>query len=251
MRNEPLFYLSLIIQIFMLVHVFRTRRPIYWAFIIFFTPLLGSLIYFIVELLPEIMGNPKTKKTFRGIRKSVNPGANIQKLEKTHKLSGSVDAARHLAKTLIENNRAEEAIKHYKSTLKGIYADDPDLLLGLAEAEFANQEYEKTIKTLDKLRVKNPSYRSASGHLMYARSLVYCNATETAKEEYESVITYFSGAEARCRYAELLETTGACDEALELYTEIVNEADLAPQHYNKTQKMWVVKSKEAIKRLSN
>ena len=48
----------------MLVHVFRTRRPIYWAFIIFFTPLLGSLIYFIVELLPEIMGNPKTKKTF-------------------------------------------------------------------------------------------------------------------------------------------------------------------------------------------
>ena len=46
----------------MLVHVFRTRRPIYWAFIIFFTPLLGSLIYFIVELLPEIMGNPKTKK---------------------------------------------------------------------------------------------------------------------------------------------------------------------------------------------
>ena len=71
---------------------------------------------------------------------------------------------------------------------------------------------------------------------MYARSLVYCNATETAKEEYESVITYFSGAEARCRYAELLETTGAFDEALELYTEIVNETDLAPQHYKKTQK---------------
>ena len=46
-------------------------------------------------------------------------------------------------------------MSHYKNILTGIYREDPDLLLGLAEAQFANQAYDECIITLDFLREKN------------------------------------------------------------------------------------------------
>jgi hypothetical protein len=44
-----------------------------------------------------------------------------------------------------------EAIEHYEKALTGLYEDDPDLLLGLAQAQFANADYEKSKQTLEGL----------------------------------------------------------------------------------------------------
>ena len=244
----PALGLSFIIQIALIVHVLKTGRPYYWAFIIFI-PGVGPLVYFIVELLPELMGSQQSRSALRGIKKTLDPTGDLRQKQKEHKLSGSVDATRHLAAELLESGQYEEAIKHYENALTGIYSDDPDLLLGLATAQFSCQQFDVARQTLDKLIEKNPDYRSAEGHLIYARSMEACGDADKAREEYAAVVAYFAGAEARLRFGAFLEAQGDKDAALSEYREIITAADLAPRHYLKAQKKWISDAKSGIKRL--
>ena len=245
-----IFYgLTLIIQIALIVHVFRTGRPMYWAFVIFFLPAVGSIAYAIVELLPEWSGSIRGQRAMRSVKKTLDPGAELRRRERHLGMSGSVDAARHFARELAENGRFAEAIEHYESALTGLYEHDPDLLLGLAEAQFGDQRYEDAQETLERLNEQNPEYRSGPAHLLYARTLEQNEDLEEAQKEYEAVAGYFAGAEADVRYARLLEKLGKHDEALRHYEDVLAAAELGPRHYRKAQKEWIGEAREAVKRI--
>jgi len=242
--------ISLIIQIALIVHVLRTGRPIYWVFLILFLPFIGSIAYFAVELLPELSGNHGARRAMRGIRRTLDPNADLRARQRQLQMSGTVDAARHLAGELVESGRYEEAIEHYETSLRGLYENDPDLLLGLAEAQFGNEQFEKARDTLNRLSEHNPNFRSADGHLLYARALEKLDELQQAEVEYKNVSAYFAGAEAKQRYAALLERLGRADEAKILYEDIVNTAELAPRHYRKAQRRWIRSAKESLKQLA-
>jgi len=247
-----IFYgLTLIIQIALIVHVFRTGRPMYWAFIIFFLPMVGSIAYAIVELLPEWSGSIRGQRAMRSVRKTLNPGAELKRRELHLGMSGSVDAARHFARELTESGRSAEAIEHYENALSGLYEHDPDLLLGLAEAQFGDERYEDAQETLERLNEHNPEYRSGPAHLLYARTLEQNGDLEEAEQEYKAVAGYFAGAEADVRYARLLEKVGKPDEALRHYEDVLTAADIGPRHYRKAQKRWLAEARDAVRRLQS
>lgn len=250
MIGQSIWFLTIAVQIGLIVHVLRTGRPVFWAFVIFFAPLIGSLVYFFVELLPELSGNPRARTALRGIRKSLDPNADIRKLKKQHELSGSVDAARHLADELIAAGRFEEAVDHYQGALKGMYEHDPNLLLGLAEAQFGHEDFVASKNTLERLATENPNFKSAPGHLLYARTLENSDAAEAALEEYAAVSVYYAGAEAKCRFATLLEREGQSERALELFQDLVDSAELAPRHYRRAQREWIAQAKDGVGRLT-
>jgi hypothetical protein len=200
-------------------------------------------------LRARLLQHRHARSAIRGIRKRLDPEADIRRHKKMHKLSGSVDAARHLAGELVASGRFDEAIRHYEEALKGLYEHDPDLLLGLAQAQFGHGEFSKAQATLNTLIEHNPDFRSQDGHLIYARSAEECGDLEKAEEEYKAVATYYSGAEAEIRYARLLEKVGKASEALPVYQDVVTAAELAPRHYRKAQKAWIAEAREGIKRL--
>ncbi|MGI9206262.1 MAG: tetratricopeptide repeat protein [Woeseiaceae bacterium] len=245
----PAFGLSLIVQIALIVHVLKTGRAYYWIFVIFL-PGVGPLVYFIVELLPELLESRRGRSAVRGIRKTLDPGADLRQRQKEHKLSGSVDATRRLAGELLESGETEKAIAHYETALTGLYEHDPDLLLGLATAQFGNEQFDYARQTLDRLIEHNPDYRSPDGHLLYARSVEACGDGDKAREEYAALVEYYAGAEARVRYGAFLESQGDNALALNEYEEIMTAADLAPRHYLIAQKHWINEAKAGIKRLN-
>jgi len=246
----PIIVLTVLVQIGLIIHVVRTGRPMYWVFIILIAPGIGSIAYAIIELLPELSGNVRTRNAMRGVRKTLDPGGDLRRREKELRLSGSVDAARHLADELMDSGRYQEAIAHYENTLTGLYENDPDLLLGLATAQFGNEQFDDARQTLERLIEENPDFRSSEGHLLYARSMEACGDTEKAREEYAAVTAYYAGAEARARYGHFLESQGDKEAALAEYEEIIVAADLAPRHYRKAQKSWINEAKAGIRRLS-
>jgi hypothetical protein len=243
--------ISLVIQIALVVHVLKTGRAIYWVYLIMFIPVVGWVAYLIVEVLPELSGNRQARSALRGIRKTLDPNADIRHREKLHQLSGSVDAARLLAAELVASGRFAEAVQHYEEALKGLYEYDPDLLLGLAQAQFGNEEFAKTRATLETLIEHNPDFRSAEGHLLFARSVEECGDLQKAEEEYKAVASYFSGAEAKIRYARLLEKINNAEEALSVYKDVVTVAELAPRHYRKAQKAWIAEARANIRKLGS
>lgn len=245
----PYLGLSFIIQLALIVHVFRTGRPVYWAFIIFFLGPIGPIAYLLVELLPEWVRGYQGQKTMKTVRKALDPGGEIRRQERQHRLSGSVEAARRLARELTGHGRYDEAIERYEDALSGLYEHDTDLLAGLAQAQFGKGECEQAKTTLERLAEHNPDYRSPETHLLYARTLEECGQLEEAEQEYEDVAGRFAGAEARVRYARLLERLERPDEALEQYDEVLANAEFAPRHYRRAQRRWIGEAKDGVKRL--
>lgn len=243
--------LTLILQVALAVHVLKTGRPIYWIFLIMFLPAVGSIAYCIVELLPELSGNWRARSAIRSVRKTLDPEAELRLRERQHRLSGSVDAARRLAGELCDAGRYDEAVLHYQESLTGLYERDPDLMLGLARAQFGSGDFESSRKTLDDLTLHNPDFKSSDGHLLYARVNEELGDLEKAEQEYQAVAAYFAGAEAKARYAALLERLNKSDEARAIYRDVVEAAELAPKHYRKAQKAWISQAKEGLKRLTD
>lgn len=243
--------LSALLQIALIVHAVRTGRAPYWIWILFLAPGIGAAAYIVIELLPELMASRGARQAFRGVQKTLNPGADLRQLQREHRLSGSVDASRRLANELIAIGKFQEAIEHYENALTGLYEDDPDLLLGLAQAQFENGAYAQAKQTLDRLIEKNPDFKSPEGHLLYARSAEQCGEMTLAESEYKAVAGYFAGAEAKVHYAIFLERIGKSDEALQVYKDIADTAELAPRHYRIAQKQWLGIARDAVSRLSN
>ena len=97
----------------------------------------------------------------------------------------------------------------------------------------------------------NPDYKSADGHLIYARATEACGDEEKALEEYEAVTAYYAGAEARLRYGLFLEKLGRKEKALEQLEEIIATAELAPRHFRKAQREWIAEARNGIERLTS
>lgn len=241
--------LSGILQISLIVHAIRTNRSPYWIWILFLVPGIGSAAYIVVELLPELLGSRGARGAIHGLNKALNSGSNLRRRQREHQLSGSVDTARNLATELIASGKSSEAIELYEKALTGLYENDPDLLLGLARAQFDSSAYDEAKRTLDRLIEENPDFKSPEGHLLYARAAEQCGDLALAAHEYGAVAAYYAGAEAKVRYALFLERIAKNDDAVEIFEDVVHSAELAPRHYRKAQKKWLEIAKDAVTRL--
>jgi hypothetical protein len=242
----PYLTLSLIVQAILIIHVLKTGRPFFWVFLLVFLPGIGPLIYVVMEILPSLTGGLAARRAARRVGKLVDPGRSLRQHQLDYERSRNVDTATRLANELVREGRPDEAIKVCEEARGGVFADDPTLLLTLASAQFAKRAFGEAVATLDALRAKNPQFRSADGHLLYARALEEEGQTAKAIEEYAALARYYPGAEARVRLAQLHERTGDTETARRLFRQIVDDARLAPKHFQRAQREWIDLAKKAL-----
>jgi hypothetical protein len=226
----PIALVIITLQILCGLHVVKTGRQLYWLFIIIIAPLIGCLIYFVAEMLPEIQRHraPKPRDPNRSLREA------LERLDE----SDTVDNRRAVAEEYLRLNDGYSALDLYKSCLTGVHQDDPTLLYGLARAEFAVKNFAAATDALDRLRAANPDYQSPDAHLLYARALDEQARWDEARREYESLAGYYPGAEAKCRYAMMLKKSGDIGRARVLFAEVVKALDRAGRAYIRDQRDW-------------
>ncbi len=244
-----LFVLSLILQALLIVHCIKTGRNQIWIWVLALLSYAGVIAYLAAELIPDLLRSRTTKRTVRGVRKALDPGANLRVLENQVRVTGGVDARQRYAEELLRLNRPREAVETYRETLTGLYEHDPNLMLGLARAQFAAEEAGEARATLDALIQHNPDFRSQEGHLLYARALETEGDTVRALEEYQTLAGYFSGAEATVRYARLLRASGSTAEARKQLRGLLDQAALAPDHYRRGQENWLREAERVLAEL--
>jgi hypothetical protein len=234
--GAPLVVLA--IQVFFAVHAIRHGKG-GWVFLIVFFPLVGSLIYLVVEFLPELRARGSVSGAARRVKERINPAAEIQRLEDQVALSNSLVNRMALARGYLRVGRAEEAITLYQQSLVGLYADDPQLLSELAHACHATGRLAEARETFERLRAST-SLLSTEQLLLSALIHEDAGEAEAAAAEYERVLARpVIGEEARCRYALLLRQLGRGSEATALFDAIVRHARLSPAHYRKAEKAWI------------
>jgi hypothetical protein len=231
--------LSTLIAIALIVHCIRTGRNWLWVTVLLFLPGLGSIAYVLVEIIPGLLHSQGTQRAVRGVSRALNPGQDLRRYQDEARMTGDVASRQRYAEELIRHHRAPEAIEIYAQALRGLYEHDPNLMLGLARAQFANAAFTDARATLDALRQQNPDFRSPDGHLLYARALEGEGNQEKALEEYAAVASYYAGAEAPLRYARMLRATGKTEESRRVLKELLEHARLAPRHYRRMQQQWL------------
>jgi hypothetical protein len=236
--ENPLALIPLALIAVCVVHAVRRGNIFPWIYIIVFLPGIGSLIYLAVEIVPEIVRGRGAARVKSGAAAMIDPNKSFREAHRAAQLVGSVDSKRALAEAYMARGGYADAVEIYRDTAQGQFKDDPALLLGLARAQFLNNDPAGAQASLDALQAADPSLVSADAHLIYARALEAQGRNDEALAEYRRLVPYYSGEEARARYAMLLEKTGARDEARALYEEIVKLLDGAPRRYQQAQKEW-------------
>jgi hypothetical protein len=231
--------LSLALQVGLIIHVIKTGRNQLWIWVLLFLPLAGPIAYLAVEILPEVFGSRTARRTARGLKKAIDPGADLRRLEQEARVTSNVASRQNYADELVRHGRFEEAIAQYRSVLTGLYEHDPKLLLGIARAQFGKGEAAEARATLDSLRRANPDFHSPDGQLLYARALESEGNVQKALEQYASLAGSYPGAEAAVRYAQLLFVQGRRAEAQRVARDLLDQARIAPAHYRRAQRSWL------------
>jgi hypothetical protein len=234
-----LLLISYIIQALLIVHCIKTGRNQIWIWVLAMLPVASIIAYLAAELVPELLRSRATARTVRGVKKALDPEADLRRLAQQASISGGVDASQRYAEELRKAGRAMEAADVYRQCLRGLYEFDPNLLLGLARAEFAAKEATAARSTLDVLLKNNPEFRSAEAHLLYARALEQEGLALRALDEYKALAAYFPGAEAAVRYAQLLCAQSQKDLARTVLKAVLDQAAASPVHYRRTQETWI------------
>ncbi len=161
----------------------------------------------------------------------LDPGADLRRYENEARVGGNVASLQRYAEELTRQGRYDEAIAQYRKALTGLYEHDPNIMLGIAQAQFGKGDPSAARQTLDDLIRLNPDFRSPQGHLLYARALEGEGNVAKALDEYKVLATSYPGAEAGARYAQLLKSQGKPDDARKVAQEMLEASRIAPAHY--------------------
>lgn len=124
----------LIVQVLLVVHVFRNHKPTYWIFLLLFMPFIGAMAYILLEILPEWRSGRQGAQVADSITRMVNPTGQLKALEAQLANANTMANRIAYADELVRCGHYQEGIARYQEDLRGIYADDIDLRKKLATA---------------------------------------------------------------------------------------------------------------------
>jgi hypothetical protein len=220
----PLIVLTAIIQLCFVVHVIRTGRPYYWAVIIMSFPVVGCVAYYFVEVFPNSREHRSARRAAAGIVRALQPDAAFKRRMQEVETCGSVDNKAALADECLRMGFTEDAVRLYQGCLAGPHANDPQLLFGLAQAQFGHQQFEHAEQSLARLRDAHPAFKAQEARLLRARILEGLGRDQEALREYEELVDIYVGLEAKVRYGQLLRRMGYETQACSVFRGVVDYA---------------------------
>ncbi len=212
--------LHILLALFCAVHVLRSGQQLYWLFILFAFPLLGSLVYFFMIYMPNSRLERGALKAVSAAAKAMDPGKAVRAARADFDETPTAQNQMRLAAALLDAGQAEEAAKLYEGGLKGPFASDPDLRFGAARAFVESRRFAEALTHLEQLRTNRPDYRPDAVSLLLARSLAGTSRQAEAREEYERTLQRFGTFESHAEYAIWALATGDASTAARLQSEI-------------------------------
>lgn len=193
--------LHLLVALFFAVHAVRSRRELYWLLILFWFPLLGSLVYFFAIYLPESRLERTIGKVGQTVRNTLDPGRALRDAQQEFDLAPTAHNQTKLANAMLDAGMFKEAVEQFDACLRGPFAGDAAIIFAAGRARLAYGKPAEAIGMLEGLRNKQPGYRPEQLSLTLAKAYSAANMNDRARAEFADVVERFSGIEARVEYA--------------------------------------------------
>ncbi|HEY1425766.1 MAG TPA: PLDc N-terminal domain-containing protein [Caulobacteraceae bacterium] len=239
--------ISLLISIALCVHVVRTNQQIFWIFVILFVPVLGSLVYIVAVIVPEMVGGTRAKRMGMAARDALDPTREYRMAKNAVADTGTVHNQMRLAAAAAALGRHGEAEQLYAEAAHGIHADDPALLLGRANALIELGRQPEALPLLDKLADEQAT-RSPTTALAQARVYEALGRYKEADGAYQWAAGRLPGLEALARYAVFLAGSGRREEAADHLAEIDRRIERSNAQFRRESRPWRDLAAQALAR---
>jgi hypothetical protein len=239
--------LTAVVQAFFVLHVLRTGRPFWWALVITATPLVGCLAYYFVEILPRSRQLNNARRMSVHVKSALVPHSALRRrlaeLQNCPSVSNKVAAAEEFSRC----GMYHRAVCLYDEALRGIYANDPQLLLGLARAHVNNHTFEQARGVLERLSRIDARFRPEEVRLLDARALEGLGRVDEALRAYRELSEVYVGLEVKCRHGLLLKRLQRIDEANRVFDDILFYA----MRFNlrvESEQVWIDTARRSVER---
>lgn len=230
--------LSLLFSIALCVHVVRTGQQMYWLMIILLFQPLGGLVYLIAIVAPEFLGGAKAQKARQAARQVLDPQREYREAGQAVDDTPTVANRARLASAAAGLGKHAEAERLYAEALQGMYADDPQLLLGRANALIELGRAAEALPLLEGLSAQSPAARTPNVALAMGRAYHALGRHAEADTALRWAAAHLPGFEGMARYAVFLAETGRKDEAREALAEIDKRLAKTHSHFRKEARGW-------------
>ena len=236
--------LTWLVQLALIVHVFKTGRPYWWFMVLLIAPGIGGIAYFLIEVLPDLRG-PASRGGERG---SWKPAAwRIRDLRAELEETDTVKRRLVLAEELLAAGQADEACKEAEACLQGVFRDDPHTLAAVARHRLEAGKAAEALAAIEKINTRADRMLAQEVALLRGRALVLAGRHEEAQAVLQPIVATYIGEEPRYYLALSLRATGAKAEAAELWTEIRKRFRRAGRGWRRSEKRWFKLAGERMK----
>ncbi len=224
-----------LIQILCAVHCVRSGRQ-NWLMLIILLPLLGSLAYFVMEVLPGLGQRREVRAAKEAAVKAIDPERELRTARERLELADTAANQIATADRLAELEKWDEAAEHYRIGIAKSPRPERGPGTRLAVALYEAGRAAEARDVLDGLpETQSPSERDRAS-LLRAKVLEELGEDEEALALYGDAGERLPGGEAQCRQAALLIKLGRPDEAVAALEEVERRLRLVDRHERARQK---------------
>lgn len=211
-----LYYIIIAFQAFCIFHVYKSRNETYWYFVIFFVPVIGSLVY----LFMHILNGSNLRNLSDSVENVLNPAKKIKELEKKLSFSETYQNLIDLADAHRQNKDFAIAVPYYEKALNGNYKNNPHTINRAIKCYFELKNYDKVITYASKIDL-DKSFRSSI--YIYAISLEQCGNLEEAEEQFKKIDKRYSNYPERLELSKFFIRRDKKEDAKIVLQEVTTE----------------------------
>ncbi len=244
--SEPIFWLFLPFQLWMLVDAVR-RREWFWAVFIFFFSALSAFFYWLMVYRQQ--GPAGGARSGRGFEL---PGAKERRrIKELESRIYNLDHARDhldLADVYYGMGKYPRAEASYRAALQRD-PEDLDARAHLGQCLMRLNRPAEARPLLEGVLAADPRHDYGQTRMALAEALTALGDQNTATREWEQVLSNHGYARAKVQYAELILGRGDRVRAKKELEEVVADDAHAPKFEREREKVWVRRASSLLRRL--
>lgn len=238
------YYLTIALQVICVIHCMRRGKQ-NWIWLIVFLPVVGSIVYIVMEILPS----SRVRAPRVNVGAIVNPRGKIKKLEENLRFTDTFNNRVLLADAYLQTGQTDKAIELYEGSLTGAFAENEYAIAQLIIAYYQTGRYTDAIKMAGKI-YRQPQFPRSQAHLFYAMALENSGQIEKAETEFKSMLGRYSYYEQRYNYGMFLRRAGRDEEAEKVFTTMLEEEAQLSSMERKNARAWCSKARTELKTIA-
>ncbi len=229
-----------LLQLALIVHVFKTGRPFWWLWILLIAPVIGGIAYILIELVPNLSaGGGFTLWKPRAWR--------IRDLRAELEESDTVKLRLRLAAELLAGGETAEACTVAEASLHGAFRDDPHTLANVARYRLEAGKFAEALDALGQVKVEADRMLGQEVAFLRGWALVQAGRHAEAQPILRQIESVLLGEQPRYFLAVSLAQSGDRPAARAIWADIRKRFRRAGRGWRRAEQRWFKLAGERLK----